>query len=220
MQLVDRIEKRRFVGREFLLWLWFETEIFEATLATREHGTFGLWVEKQFVVSEAREVTRIRGTQPAGGREAKESLLRGKLPEVAGLHLSLRDQESTFVLKAESLAIGTLQLPTVLGGEEQPEVLLDRPRPRPKKKTGPSVDVGDIQREAFEERMKLTREFESLIETLYRDFLTLRLAPIWSAVVVPALKTWARGKGEVDVGAYRKARSKALAARASARGRN
>ena len=42
MQLVDRIERRRFVGREFLVWLWFESELFDATLSTKEHGSFGL----------------------------------------------------------------------------------------------------------------------------------------------------------------------------------
>ena len=31
MNLADRIEKRLFVGRELLLWLWFESELFEAT---------------------------------------------------------------------------------------------------------------------------------------------------------------------------------------------
>jgi hypothetical protein len=51
MQLVDRIEKRRFVGREFLLFLWFESEIFEATLQTRKHGSFGLWLERSLVLS-------------------------------------------------------------------------------------------------------------------------------------------------------------------------
>ncbi|MEI8256065.1 MAG: hypothetical protein WCJ30_10380 [Deltaproteobacteria bacterium] len=211
MQLIDRIEKRRFVGREFLLWLWFESEIFDATLTTRQHGTFGFWVEKQFVVSESKEITRIKGTQPAAGREAKESLRRGKLPEVAGWHLSIRDQESSFVLKAESLAIGSLKLPTVLGGEEdEPAPLLDRPPQRKKKKAGPLLDEGDVQREVFEERMKLTREFESLIEALYSDFLTLRLGTAWKLTVVPALKTWAGGE-HVDMSAYRKARSKALA---------
>jgi len=211
MQLVDRIEKRRFVGREFLLWLWFETEIFGATLSTKEHGTFGLWVERQFVLSESKEVTRIKGNQPAAGREAKESLLRGKLPEIAGLHLSLNDQESTFVLKAENLSIGSLKLPTVLGKEDEPAVLLDRPPPRRKKKAGPIPDEGDQQREVFEERITLTRGFEALIEALYRDFLTLRLGPAWKSLVVPALKTWASGEGRVDVDDYRKARSKVLA---------
>jgi hypothetical protein len=215
MHLADRIEKRLFVGREFLLWLWFETELFEATLTTAEHGSFGLWVEKQFVVSETKnEVTRIKGSQPGTGREAKEALLRGKLPEVAGLHLTIRDQDASFVLKAESMAVASLRLPTVLGGaeEEPPAALLEGARRRgPRKRAAQRADEGDVQREAFEERMKLTREFESLLEALYRDFLTLRLGPAWKSAVVPAMRLWAAGEEDVDVKAYRRARSRALA---------
>jgi hypothetical protein len=138
-------------------------------------------------------------------------LRRGKLPEVAGVQVTIRDQDSKFVIKAESLAVSGLQLPTVLGGEEEREpTLLELKRGRPKKRGGPKVDEGDQRREAFEERMKLTREFESLIETLYRDFLTLRLGPTWKATVVPALKAWAAGDEDIDVAAYRKARNRGL----------
>src|SRR5262249_53029337 len=112
MQLLDRIEKRRFVGREFLLWLWFESEVFEATLSTKEHGDFGLWIEKQRVLSEGKEATRIKGATPSASREPKESLLRGKLPESAGIHLSMGEKEMTFTLKAEQLAVAGLSLPT------------------------------------------------------------------------------------------------------------
>src|SRR3954447_6441950 len=121
MQLSERIEQRRFVGREFLLFLWFESEIFDATLSTKEHGSFGLWIERQLVLSAGKEVTRIKGATPANHREAKEALLRGKLPEVAGLHLSWREQDTNFVLKAEHMALSGLSLPTVLGGAEEEE---------------------------------------------------------------------------------------------------
>mgnify|MGYP001552449582 CR=1 FL=1 len=93
MDLVDRIEKRRFVGREFLLWLWFESEVFEGTISTKEHGEIGLWLEKQIALSAGREVTRIKGTHPAGSREAVSWALLGaasaagmpgNLPEVTG----------------------------------------------------------------------------------------------------------------------------------------
>src|SRR5262249_25422602 len=95
MQLLERIEKRRFVGREWLLWLWFESEISEATLRTAEHGEFGLWIERVLVLSATKnEVTRIKGALPASAREAKEALLLGKLPESAGLRLTWREHES------------------------------------------------------------------------------------------------------------------------------
>jgi hypothetical protein len=214
MQLVDRVEKRRFVGREFLLWLWFESEAFEATLSTRAQGTFGLWIEKHLVLSVGKEATRIKGTFPAGSREAKEALVLGKLPEAAGLHLSLGDREVTFTLRGESLSLSGLALPTVLGGESEPSASIEAP-PRPKKRKRSTVEaeqerVSDERNEAFYERMTLTREVESLVEALYKDFLTLRLGDAWSSFVAPALASWVSGS-KIDADRYRKSRDAALA---------
>jgi hypothetical protein len=208
MQLVDRIEKRRFVGREFLLWLWFESEVLEGTLSTKEHGSFGLWIERQIILTNGKEATRIKGTQPAASREAKESLLRGKLPESAGFHLILHEEESSFTLKAEQLAVAGLKLPTVLGGDaaaEAPEQLLKGPRPPAKRKREDRARQeereSDEAHEAFYERMQLTRDFEALLEALYRDFLTLRLGEAWSGVV-ERMRAWVAGE-DVDEDDYR-----------------
>lgn len=213
MQLVDRIEKRRFVGREFLLWLWFESELFDATLSTREHGSFGLWLEKRLVLSEGRESTRITAPMPGLGREAKEALLRGQLPESAGLRLALGDEETSFVLKAESLAVSGLKLPTLLGQGDEPsqndllDEILGRGGQRGRSKaTRGEPQAGDEQVEAFYERMRLTTDFEGLLESLYRDFIALRLSGAWEQSVVPLLRTWASGGGELDIAAYERLR--------------
>ena len=114
MQLIDRIEKRRFVGREFLLWLWFESEVFDATLETREHGSVGLWLERELVLSLAKESTRITAPNPGLGPEAKAALQRGQLPQSAGLRITIKDTETSLVLDAERLALTGLKLNTVL----------------------------------------------------------------------------------------------------------
>jgi hypothetical protein len=198
MQRVDRIEKRRFVGREFLLWLWFESELFDATLTTKEHGPFGLWLEKRLVLSEGKESTRITSPMPGLGREAKEALLRGQLPESAGIRVAFGDDEKSFVFKAETFAVSALKLQTALGKEEPNQLLEELTgkanKPKPKK------DPTD-QHEVFYERMMLTAEFENLIETLYRDFLELRLGAHWQETIAPMMRTWTIG-GELDAGAY------------------
>ncbi len=210
MQLVDRIEKRRFVGREFLLWLWFESELFEGTLRTEEHGSFGFWIERQFVLSTGKEATRIKGSQPASGREAKESLRRGKLPESAGFHLVVGSEESSFTLKAEQLGISGLKLPAVLGDPEAdaPAPLLDGPPRLIKRKREDrgrqEARESDEAHESFYERMNLTREIEARLEALYRDFLALRLGGEWDAIV-RAMRRWAAGEA-VDAEAYKQER--------------
>jgi hypothetical protein len=215
MQLVDRVEKRRFIGREFVLWLWFESEVFEATLHTKEQGDFGLWIEKEILLSAGAETTRIKGSTPAHAREAKEALGLGKLPERASFRVSLGEREASFSLKAEPLSLSGLSLPTVLGGgdEAAPGELGAPKQGRPKmRRTTVDQDAErdrDNQAEAFYERMMLTREIEALIEALYRDFLALRLSDTWDALVVPALRAWSRGKA-VDADKYRAARTRAI----------
>jgi hypothetical protein len=217
MELTDRIELRRFVGRELLLWLWFESELFEATLATKAHGTFGLWLEGRLVLNAGRESTVIRGSAPGRHREAKEALLVGKLPERAGLHLSYGDHEVTLTLRGEELAISGLTLPrpaaaAAAAGEETAAAALAPPAPPRKKKRKSDDEAFDEAHEDFYERMRLAREIEELVEALYRDFLTLRLGPAWDAFVRDAIAAWTAGE-EVDDDAYRAARSKALARR-------
>lgn len=214
MDLTDRIELRRFVGRELVLWLWFESELFEATLSTRRHGSFGLWLEGRLVLSSGREATSIRGSSPGRHREAKESLLLGKLPERVGLHLSYGDHEATLTLRGEELALAGLVLP-----RDEPEATeapaLAAPPRRPRKKARAreaAHEAVDEAHEAFVERMRLTREVETILEALYADFLALRLGPAWDDAVLPAIRRWVAGE-EVDDARYRSARQRALGRR-------
>jgi hypothetical protein len=202
MQLSDRIEKRRFVGREFLLFLWFESELFDATLHTGEHGSFGLWLERSLVLSEGRESTRILAPSPGQGREAKEALLRGQLPESAGIRVAWNGEETSLVLKADRLAFAGLKLRTVLDKEER-SPLIDELTGKGQR-SRPSADAEDPY-EVFYDRIGMTEEFEGLFEALYRDFLDARLSARWAAAVLPALRRWAAGE-EVDTASYAAAR--------------
>src|SRR5690606_28612339 len=112
------------------------------------------------------ESTQIRGSTPGMHREAKKALRRGKLPELASFHLSWADHESSFVLKGESMAIASLALPTVLGGDEDEEPPTPTPpasrRSRAKGGAGGPAAIADEAHEAFYERMRLTRSVETI----------------------------------------------------------
>ncbi len=204
--LADRIELRRFVGRELLLWLWLEIELFEATLSTKEHGEFGMWLEGRLILDEGKESTMIKGTAPGLHREAKESLLRGKMPERAGLHLSFGDHDCTLTLRGETLGFAGLVPPKK--EKEEPVDTGTAPPPR-KRKVASAVMPAEIEHEAFFDRMHFARDVESLIGALYADFLALRLSPTWDTTVVPALEAWVAGK-DVDADRYRAARDKVV----------
>ena len=211
MDLVDQIEGRRFVGREFLLWLWFETEIFEATLETKEHGPFGLWVGSRIGLSDRKESTVIKGATPGAHREAKEALLRGKMPDTMGFTLSREDGDARFVLKGETLGLVGLVLPTVLGdGADEDATTLAKPTPKKKRRESDRAREeeaeADEAAEAFYERMQLAKTIEDILEALFRDFTALRLSDAWSRGVMPKLEAWVAGE-DVDGDGYRAVRA-------------
>ncbi|MET0388780.1 MAG: hypothetical protein ABW321_22600 [Polyangiales bacterium] len=214
MQLVDRIEKRRFVGREFLLWLWFESELFDATLSTADHGPFGLWLEKRLSLSAGKESTRIASVAPGYTRQAKAALRAGQLPDAAGIRIAWRDDETGFQFKAERLAVGGLKLrpPEEVDKEVDALTELTRAKRKPTKGKG-KRDRDDEAHEAFYERMQLTEEFEGLLEALYADFKALRLSDAWNATVVPLLRAWAASDNasDLDAAAYTALRRPELA---------
>ncbi|MBM4362802.1 MAG: hypothetical protein FJ104_08985 [Deltaproteobacteria bacterium] len=201
MQVADRVEQRRFVGREFLLYLWFESELFDGTLDAGGRE-IGLFLGGELTLTLGKERTRISGVRPSMSAEAREALLAGKLPESAGLELTLGERELRCVLHADRLALARLTLPPKDDEAEAPPAAATPPRPPRRKRrreSSPDEDAREAEAELEErhllidERMSLAAEVEDVVEALYRRFLALRLGPAWDAAVLPALRAFAAG---------------------------
>lgn len=175
--LAALVEMNRFVGREFLLWLWFESEINETNLSPTRADPIALWLEVELTLADDTEETRVRAGMPGATPEAKQALRQGKLPKATRLRAVLHDLEYSWKMKADDLAIATLKVPAQLRAQ-------------------------DDKYEALYERMHLVENIEGELEALFRDFLALRLDAAWDRVVVRELKRWARGK-PIDEKAYR-----------------
>lgn len=180
--LAELVELNRFVGREFLLWLWFESELYDTNLSPSTGEPFSLWLETQITLASEAEETRIKAAMPGQAPEAKQALRQGKLPLTTRMTAMLGGAEFRWVFKADQLAIGTLKVPAELKAEED-------------------------KYEALYDRMRLTELLEAQLEALYKDFVTLRLDAAWEKSIVPELRRWARGK-EVDEPAYTKLKAK------------
>jgi hypothetical protein len=170
------VEANRFLGRELLLWLWFESEHNETKLRASTGKTCSLWVETQITLAADEEEARIKSGMPAATPEAKQALRQGKLPRQARLHAIVDDHEFTWAFKADELGVGALKVPAELKADTD-------------------------RHEALYERMRLVEELEGVLEDLFADFITLRLSPAWAASVVPLLQSWAYGE-RVDEAAY------------------
>lgn len=113
MKPMELIEQGRFLGEEFLLWLWMRGLV--------EGGTSGLDGDASacFVDDAVQLVTErgdvkelsLRKGNPAESREAFEALSRGMRPSKAKVRLLSGDMEWTFTLGAAGLDISTMKLP-------------------------------------------------------------------------------------------------------------
>jgi hypothetical protein len=186
--LVERIEQNRFAGREFLLWLWFESVVFETNLAPTGQISCALWLETRLTLTLEKDESLLKTAVPGVAPEAREALRQGKLPREGRLRLTTGEREYAWLFRADTLALSGLTIPAELKGKE------------------------DDMHEVLYERMHLVEALETTLEALWSDFLALRLSEAWEAAVVPALTAFAREE-KVDEDAYTKAKQRALAKR-------
>jgi hypothetical protein len=169
MELLDLVEGRRFMGREFVVWLWFESEMQETNLRPTGVDPVSMWLEAQITLVLEKEESRLKGAIPASSPEAKEALRQGKLPREAKMRCVRGDREYTWTLKADTLGLSGLKLPTQLKKDDE-------------------------KHEIFYERMMLLNDLDATLAALYADFIQLRLADEWDDDIVPLMQSWAYGE--------------------------
>lgn len=200
--LVERIQGTRFLGPEFLVWLWFKAELFENELMLSDGRTLELWFEKQLALRgalEAQERIQFTGVDPSKSPEAKLALRSNKLPQKARIGLRTDRGEYAFVFEAETFSFGSVRLPAILGGDPEEKIDKDElqfgaTKPQPK--------VNQDSDEQFLERMDLLRALDELWKLLYAEFLQVRLTESWEQTLVPAIVSWSLGKPLLDTRSY------------------
>lgn len=177
--LVERIETTRFVGSEFVTWLWFKSELFEGEFTRPDGSPVQVWLDSQLLLraaSDATEKVQFSGVAPSASLEAKLALRGNKIPQRARVCIRHDPKEFSFVLDAETFGFGSVKLPALLTQE------------------------GDEQ---FLERMELLQELFELFNEVYAEYLGLRITPLWEKEFVPAVMAWAQGEPTLSPQAYR-----------------
>jgi hypothetical protein len=191
MDLVDRIETTRFLGGEFLLWLWFSRDVTGGEVRIKGRGTVYVTLESQIGLSDPiaeREKVAIRGVDPFGSAEAAEALSTGKLPRKVGLRIEFEQAEWVMTVDSHTLALSGVRLPAISsqGAEE-----------------------------IFHERMRLLEQIHELVHALYAHFLGVRLSPAWDSEVAPAVRRWVQDGELMDDKRFDRLHAKRRAAEAS-----
>ena len=174
MSLMERVKRTEFLGREFLVWLWYRSETREALFDLGETGTVELWFEGKVALEGEGEERGSEVTCKGAGsrlREARFALTRNKKISKAEIRMLKGDDEWSFTLDAAWLDVHSLKTPRVM------------------------QDVGEDPDGLFYERMFLIEQPIAVVQALFSQFIRLRLSPEWRSEEQPALEAWIR-KGE------------------------
>jgi hypothetical protein len=154
MDLMDQIAAKRFLGNEFLLWLWYLDDTAEGAHRIGEDFVevhFDDRIQLEAALAEA-ETSDLKGGAPAHSPEAHKALQTGKRVSKAKLRFVKGEREWVFSIDAGDFAISAVKIPNVLSKADD---------------------------EPFFERLFLIEEFADAWKALYRAFLEVRLSDDW-----------------------------------------
>jgi recombination associated protein RdgC len=113
MKALELIEQGRFLGEEFLLWLWMRG-LTEGGTSGQDGDTSACFVDDDVqLASERGDVKELslRKGNPQESLEAFEALSRGMRPCKAKLRILAGDMEWVFTLGAAQLEVSAMKLP-------------------------------------------------------------------------------------------------------------
>ena len=172
--IVDLIREKRFIGQEFLTWLWYRTDsqgnLIRVANGQEAEVSFERFMTLEGGEGDAQESVTIRGLQ-AELHEAKTALQAGKKVAKAHIRLGTGDLQWKFTIDAATLDISSLKVPkTVSVGEEADD---------------------DLSFEArVLERVWMIEQALEAIDSLFRLFLTQRISSDAWAEEKKAMKAW------------------------------
>nr|HID58744.1 hypothetical protein [Desulfobacterales bacterium] len=160
----------RFLGAEFLTWVWYVIERDRGQIKVPENMRGILTVGNRVVIENSRNDTvqqiTIRGDNADMG-EGMLALKKGGLATKLSLEYTLGEQEWRFTLKGDSLDVTGLKTPTVA-----------------------PVETSDEIEGAALEKTALCEVVIDLVDALFNRFIKLRVSDDWENEVVPKIRKW------------------------------
>lgn len=164
----------KFLGFEFLTWLWYSIEEDRAVFRVVDPELTVLEIGNRLVlenrIQDALESITIKGDD-AGLEEGLISLRKGAVVTEMNLICKYGDQEWRLTIKGESFDIAGLKTP----------------------ESGPVETSEDLEGRLLE-KVFMDEKAIALVDRLYRHFIRLRISNDWNENVVPRLRKWLHGK--------------------------
>jgi len=160
----------RFLGDEFLTWLWFIIETQSDEIRNLDQDPFLLEIGNRMALenrrSNALETITIKGDD-AGLEEGIMALKKGALITELNLVFRIAEQKWQFSIKGESLNISGLKTPETARPETKEEV------------------------EGFVlEKIYLYDKLIQFFDVLFKRFVHQRTSDRWDSEVIPRIRNW------------------------------
>jgi hypothetical protein len=160
----------KFIGHEFLTWLWFTIETDRRCLQRINANITSMVIGNRIVlensINDTSETITIKGDD-AGLEEGLLALRKGAVLIEMNLSCKMENQEWKFTLKGESLSFSNLKVP----------------------ETGPVETKDDIDGMVLE-KIYLYEKVIDAINSIFDFFLELRSDQKWPDDVLPKMKQW------------------------------
>jgi recombination associated protein RdgC len=171
MDLLDLIQQKRFLGAEFLTWIWFQSERGGGVVDIPDKEAVTLWIDDKIELSSldpSDQKSVLRGGSPSTSPEARASLKEERKASAVKLRLAKGDREWSFALDAANLDLKSVKIPALLTSEED---------------------------DKFFERVHLMEELKEVVELLFKRFIETRTGVEW-ADERKALAQWVASEGK------------------------
>jgi hypothetical protein len=160
----------KFIGFEFLTWLWFVIENDQTYLKKLHEELASLDIGNRVVLenrhSDAMETITIKGDD-AGLEEGRLALKKGAVVTEMNISFNFGDQKWQFTLKGESLSLGNLKTP----------------------EAGPVETREDLEG-AVLEKSYLYDKAVGFVTLIFNDYIKNRVSENWNHQIVPQIKKW------------------------------
>ena len=163
--------KYKFLGQEFLTWLWYSLENESENLLDAEGLPVQMAVGNRIVLEVIRDESTVESVTIKGDNadlsEGIVAIRKGALVTEMSITYKKGDLGWSFTLKGENFNITGLKTPET-----------------------PNVESKDETEGAIIDKLYLASEIVTLVGTLFNNFIHLRISENWSKVTVPAMKQW------------------------------
>ena len=171
MQLMEIVRETEFLGKEFLLWLWFRAETERGFFDLGDDGRAEVWFDGKITLKSESErgLETVTCTgRSSNMREARFALAEDKQVVQAALKLAVGDDQWSFALDSTWMNLRSFKSPRVV------------------------QDRGEDPDGVFYEKVFLMERALSAMDKIYSAFIELRLSPRWTDEEGPELARWIR----------------------------